>query len=244
MNSVVIGGTAGVGRELAIALAIRGDSLFITGKDKQDVDRCVTDLRIRYGVEVMGVSVDATHYENYLMALRDMASSFGPVVNLFLPIGASNEQDKGSLEISESSEIMSSNFMSVVLAIQALSPQFHESERVNIVGFSSIASIRGRGENVIYAASKRALESYFESLKLLMFETNIVVKYYRLGYLDTHQSYAKKLLFPRKDPEKVAVSIIANLERKRIVEYYPPYWRLVAILIRISPIWLYRKMSS
>ena len=244
MNSVVIGGTAGVGRELAIALAIRGHSLLITGKDQQDIDRCVTNLRIRYGVEVIGVSVDATNYENYSMVLKDVTSSFGPIVNLFLPIGASNEQDKGNLEISESSEIISSNFMSVVLAIQSLRPQFHESERVNIVGFSSVASIRGRGENVIYAASKRALESYFESLKLLMFQSNIFVKYYRLGYLDTHQTYAKKLIFPRKDPEKVAVSIICNLERKRIVEYYPQYWRIVAILVRISPIWLYRKLSA
>jgi len=243
VKSVVIGGTAGVGRELALALATRGHSLLITGKDKQDVDKCVNDLQIRYGVEVIGVSVDATIHESYLMVLKDAASNFGPIVNIFLPIGSSNELDTTNLETSESHKIISSNFMSVVLAIQALNSQFHESEKVTIVGFSSIAAIRGRGSNVIYSASKRALESFFESLRVNYFDTNIHVKYYRLGYLDTHQSYGKRLLFPKKDPKKIANNIITNLNRKRLVEYDPQYWRLAAVLIRNSPISLYRKFA-
>ena len=155
MNSVIIGGTAGVGREIAEALAVRGHTLLITGKDRQDVETSVANLQIRYGVKVSGLAVDATSHENYLNALADAGAKFGSINNLFFPIGSSNELDNGGLDVKECAAIISSNFMSVVLAIKALSAQFHQTERITVIGFSSIAAIRGRSENVIYSASKK-----------------------------------------------------------------------------------------
>jgi short-subunit dehydrogenase len=157
MNSVIIGGTAGVGREIANALAVRGHNLLITGKDERDVDTCVANLRIRYGVKVSGLAVDATSHENYLITLKDAAAQFGTIDNLFIPNVSSNQLDNGGLGVQEIAAIFSSNFMSVVLAVKVLSEQFHKTERVTIIGFSSIAAIRGRSENVIYSASKKAL---------------------------------------------------------------------------------------
>ena len=244
MNSVIIGGTAGVGREIAEALAVRGHTLLITGKDRHDVETSVANLQIRYGVKVSGLAVDATSHENYLNALADAGAKFGSINNLFFPIGSSNELDNGGLDVKECAAIISSNFMSVVLAIKALSAQFHQTERITVIGFSSIAAIRGRSENVIYSASKKALESYFESLKMIYLNKNIVIKYYRLGYIDTHQSYGKNLLFPKINPKRVATHIVSNLNSKWTPVYYPLYWGVITILIRALPISFYKKVTS
>ena len=243
MKSVIIGGTAGLGREIAAVLANKGHSLLITGKDKQDVDACVADLHIRFGTEVCGLAVEASNHESFLLTLKRAAAGFGTINYLFLPIGASNQQDNGSLQIEELNMILSSNLISAVLAVQAFRSQFQMIESAAIVGFSSIAAIRGRSENVIYAASKKALESYFESLKIIFLDTNISVKYYRIGYLDTYQAYGKRLLFPKRNPNKAAKSIVTNLTRTKLVSYYPRYWRAIAILIRIAPTRFYKKMT-
>ena len=69
MKSVVIGGTAGVGREIAASLAAKGHSLLITGNDIEDVHACTTDLRLRYGVDVQGIAVDASNSTIFILEL-------------------------------------------------------------------------------------------------------------------------------------------------------------------------------
>jgi short-subunit dehydrogenase len=244
VKSVVIGGTAGLGRELATQLAIRGDTLLITGRDQLDLDACVSDLQFRFGANVQGISVEALDQKNYLESLRLAAVRFGEINNLFLPIGASNTWDDGNQEFAEVQGILSSNFISVVLAIQAFQPHFKTTDKVEIVGFSSIAAVRGRSVNVVYAASKRALESYFESLMISNLKTNVSVKCYRIGYLDTHQSYGKSLFFPKKDSKQAAKYLINAQNRKHSGTYYPRYWRVLAFLIRILPPDIYKKLST
>jgi short-subunit dehydrogenase len=244
MKSVVIGGTAGLGRELAAQLALRGDTLLITGRDQLDLDACVSDLQLRYGANVQGIVVEALDQENYLKSLKLTAFKFGEINNLFLPIGASNTWDDGNQESAELQGILSSNFLSVVLAVQAFQPHFKKTERVEIVSFSSIATIRGRSVNVIYAASKRALESYFESLKISYLKTNVSIKCYRIGYLDTHQSYGKNLLFPKKDSKKAANYLIRTQNGIHSVNYYPRYWRVLAFFIQLLPPGIYKKIST
>lgn len=244
MKSVVIGGTAGVGREIAMSLAAKGHSLLITGKDILDVEACTTDLQIRYGINACGLAVQASDHKSFVYALESAANSFGTINYLFLPIGASIEKDNGDLNIVDLNEILSSNLASTVMAVQVFESQFVKTGHAGIVGFSSIAAIRGRDENVFYSASKRAVESYFESLKIIYYERNIAVKFYRIGYLDTYQSYGKRLLFPKKDPKKAAKQIVNDLTRTKLMSYYPRYWRGIAILVRVIPTSLYRKMTS
>jgi len=244
MKSVVIGGTAGLGREIATALAKKGHTLLITGKDKQDVDASVANLQHQYEVKVSGLVVDASNQRNFYDVLIAAASDFGSVDSLFLPIGNSNVQDNGDLEVPELNDVISANFTSVVIAVQAFSPGLKLAEKAAIVGFSSISAIRGREKNVIYAGSKRALESYFDSLRMILSDTNISVICYRIGYLDTYQTYGKRLLFPRADPKNVAENIVTNLNRTRVISYFPRYWLIISFLIKLVPMRLFKRASS
>lgn len=244
MKSVVIGGTAGVGREIATALAAEGHSLLITGKDMEDVEACTMDLRLRYGVEVQGIAVDASNSTDFIRELGIAAIDFGEINYLFLTIGASNNEDNGDLQIEKAIELLSSNFLAIVMAEQIFRPQYVKGESTGVIGFSSVAAIRGRNKNVIYAASKRALESYFESLKLISQDTNFSVQIYRLGFIDTYQAYGQRLPFPKANPKKVAKMIIDSLNKKSKISYYPRYWRFLASLIKLLPVQSYKKMSS
>lgn len=244
MKSVVIGGTAGVGREIATSLAAKGHSLLITGKDMEDVHACTTDLRLRYGVDVQGIAVDASNSTIFIRELEIAAANFGKINYLVLTIGASSEEDTGDLQIEKAIEILSSNFLAIIMAIQIFRIYFSKSEPTGVIGFSSVATIRGRNKNVIYAASKRALESYFESLKLISQGTNFSAQIYRLGFIDTYQAYGQRLPFPKANPKKVAKKIIGRLDTVSGISYYPRYWQLIAIVVKIVPLRIFKKMNS
>jgi len=244
MKSVVIGGTAGVGREIATALAAKGHSLLITGKDIEDVHACTMDLRLRYGVDVQGIPVDASNSTIFIRELGIAAANFGKINYLFLTIGASSDEDNGYLQFEKAIGIMSSNFLAIIMAVQIFRPQFSETEKKGIIGFSSVAAIRGRDKNVIYSASKRALESYFESLKLIAQGTNFSVQIYRLGFIDTYQAYGQKLLFPKANPKKVAKMIISRLDKTSRISYFPRYWNLVALVVQLLPMQIFKKLNS
>ena len=130
------------------------------------------------------------------------------------------------------------------MASQIFQPLYSKDQKSGVIGFSSVAAIRGRNKNVIYSASKRALESYFESLKMLTENSNFSVQVYRLGFVDTYQSRGKDLRLPKMDAKKVAHVIINNLGKQSKIFYCPKYWYLLAHIILHLPLQIYRKLSS
>ena len=244
MKAAVIGGTAGIGRELANLLAARGCSLLIIGTDLKDINACTADLSLRYGVQVYGAAINASNITMFVNDLEISAKNFGIINYLFLPIGASNKEDVGDLNVNEVNALLSSNFLASAMASQIFQPLYSKDQKSGVIGFSSVAAIRGRNKNVIYSASKRALESYFESLKMLTENSNFSVQVYRLGFVDTYQSRGKDLRLPKMDAKKVAHVIINNLGKQSKIFYCPKYWYLLAHIILHLPLQIYRKLSS
>ena len=90
-----------------------------------------------------------------------------------------------------------------------------------IVGFGSISGALGRDVNSVYAASKRGLESLFESLSIMALNTKLKIQFYTIGYLDTNLSYGHKLLLPRGSTKKLAQIVYKNLNKNYKKTYYP-----------------------
>ena len=70
-----------------------------------------------------------------------------------------------------------------------------KNNKGTIVGFGSVSSTIGRNVNTVYAASKRGLESLFESLSITALNSKLKIQFYNIGYLDTNLSYGKKLRY-------------------------------------------------
>ena len=134
------------------------------------------------------------------------------------------------------------NFLSVLSVVRSLLPRLLETRRGVIVGFGTVAAIRGRARNVAYAASKRALESYFESLRHFCEPYGITVVFYVLGYVDTNLSFGKALRLPRASVEKTADRACSELGLKRGKRYLPGWWFFVAWAVRHLPWPLFRRL--
>lgn len=243
MKVLVFGASAGLGRHIAEALARNQHDLLLIASDDRDLNATARDLCLRFSVKaescVCRVGVD----KDWLASLTDRVREFGELDVLMFPIGAASESDLGLLGLDEAGMIVEVNFLSVVATISCILPDMLRRQTGVVAGFGSVASARGRGRNVIYSAAKRALESYFESLRHLTAGSGIRTQYYHLGYLDTQQTYGRRLPFPAADPARVARKIVDGLAEGEGVFYVPGYWRWIVFALRLIPWFLYRRLS-
>jgi short-subunit dehydrogenase len=243
VKALILGASAGVGRALSKALAARGNELLLVASDSRDLEAQARYLRLIYDVHVETVVADAGRPTECLNSIQLAANKFGEIEGFFFPIGMSRTDDRGTLSFFELQSLFDANLLIVVGLISSFLPSLLVSNRGNIVGFGSVAAIRGRRANVVYAAAKRGLESYFESLRHITFHTNVQVQYYKLGYVSTQQSFGKHLLFPQVEPQKVANLVVQNLGGGQGTIYFPRFWSVIAHLTSLIPWQIFARLD-
>ncbi len=243
MSHLILGASGGLGRALCYRFAADRQDLVIVASDERDLNALKSDLEIRFGIRVCAVAADVSGALGYRDSLKAAVGELTPLRGLLFPIGAVSSEDTGDLDRESAERLLRVNFLSVVDTVSLFLPSIRANGGGAIVGFGSIAGVRGRGANVIYSASKRALESYFESLRHLCARTGPLVQFYVVGYLDTSLSAGRTKLFPKASPVRLADRVARNLDRDFGSVHYPWFWGPVCSVLRSMPWFFYKRMQ-
>ena len=244
MTTLIFGASAGVGRQLCRAFAAKGQDLLIVARNCLDLEAEAAHCRLIYGVNVDFIAVDASDPAQVYNSLVEYAAIRKPLMhNLILPIGAATADDDVFNSSAAMCALLHTNLTSIMVAIGAFLPHMMSTGSGNIIGFGSVAAIRGRRSNVAYSAAKRGLESYFESLRHSTASSGVRVQFYRLGYIATQQTFGKKLLLPILASSEVARRVVANLDRDIGLASVPQFWSVVGLLLRFLPWRIYRRLE-
>lgn len=243
MNFLIVGASAGLGRCLSEEAARQGHDLLLVASDGRDLAAIAADLHLRYGVRAEYFVCEFGADTERESAVAEAAIRFGPIDAIFYPIGMAQQNDDGLQDDRSALSLVRVNFLIQASLTAALWPVLLKRRPAFIVGFGSIASVRGRSRNVVYGASKRALTSYFESLRHLARGTNIHVHFYQVGYLDTQQNFGKRLPLPKASPESLARIVLKQLGRSGGPIFYPWYWRPISLGLRFLPWFFYRRLE-
>ena len=244
MSALVVGASSGLGRALAEELARTGHDLLLVASDARDLEAVAADLHLRHGVAVRTLALDlgreADPGARIADALDDLPS---PLTELLLPLGLSRADDDLSLDAARIGQLLAINLHAPTAIVHALLPRLLETRGV-VVLFGSIAAVRGRGRNVVYAASKRALESLHESLRQRFTPAELRVQLYRLGFLATNLTHGMRLPTPAAEPAAIARTVVVRLRRGSTLRYLPRKFGLIALIVRALPWTLYRRMKD
>jgi short-subunit dehydrogenase len=105
-----------------------------------------------------------------------------------------------------------------------------------LVGIGSVAGIRGLPGAAAYSASKAAVISYCESLRLEMKPHGIDVVTIAPGYIDTPMTQRNAYPMPfLMAPEKFAAAAVRAIERGNSYAVIPWQMGVVAKLLRMLP---------
>lgn len=241
MSALVFGASAGLGRALARELAARRENLVLVARDSEDLAAEAAHLKTVYGVAVEWMALDASDPR----ATEKLTGLSGaPAIrDLFFPVGMGIEEDEGLLPPATIAALVGANLTSVMATISLFLPGLLAANIGNIVGIGSVAAIRGRSRNMAYAAAKRGLESYFESLRHRTAATGVRVQFYRLGYLDTQMSFGRRLPFPKASAKAIARTVVRNLGRDVGCVSLPAFWRPIGWALRVLPWRVFRRLN-
>jgi NAD(P)-dependent dehydrogenase (short-subunit alcohol dehydrogenase family) len=244
VTTLVFGGSAGVGRALCRALVAKGKDVTIVARDSNDLRAESAHCGLLNNVHVDWIAVDASDPASVRSALTNyLANGERRFENLLFPIGGAAESDRIDNTDEEFIRTLHTNLTSIMVAVSTLLPRMASQGSRNIVGFGSIAAVRGRSSNVAYSAAKRGLESYFESLRHSVVGSGISVQFYRLGYIQTQQSFGKRLLVPAMRPSAVAQHVIKNMDHDIGMQSLPRFWAGASLIVRHIPWRIFRNLN-
>lgn len=235
MKYIILGASSGLGREIAYLLAEKKNDLIIISRDERDLSAIKNDLEIQFKINVTYFELDLSSFEKIQNFFKSNPNIINEIDGMLMPIGMIIENDVITNNLENSNQLIQSNLGSVIYFVSKFLLTFIKKNKGTIVGFGSVSAIFGRDKNVVYAASKRALQSFFESLEISLASTKLNIQFYTLGYIDTNLSYGKDLILPKGSAKKLAHIIYNNLNKNSIKLFYPNWWKYINIVFKIIP---------
>lgn len=182
--AVVIGGTSGLGRALAVGLARHGAHVVATGRRKEQVESAAAEIEA-LGRQTVRCPADARNRDS-IDALREaVVARLGHVDILINAAGYTFKEPTVSLDEFRFSALMDTHLMSVLRACQSFYKPLVESGHGRIINIASLGSFLAFYQVAAYCAAKTAILSLTRSLACEWAEYGIVVNAIAPGVFPT-----------------------------------------------------------
>ena len=161
--AVVIGGTSGLGRAIAVGLAEHGAHVVPTGRRVPNVEEVCREIRAM-GRRTLAVTVDVTK-RPALDSLRDaVLAEFGRVDILVNSAGHTFKQATIEVGDAQWSALLDTNLNGALRACQSFYEPLKASGHGRVINIASLASFLAFHEVAAYGAAKAALLALTKSL--------------------------------------------------------------------------------
>jgi NAD(P)-dependent dehydrogenase (short-subunit alcohol dehydrogenase family) len=171
---LLTGASSGIGREMALQLALPGRRLALAARDTAALEE-VAALGRKRGCEALAVPTDVGIESECRQLVEQAIGAFGALDAVFLNAGQDMWARLDELEDSAVLErLMRVNYLGPAWLTRFALPHL-EASRGRIVVVSSLAGLTGVPTRTGYAASKHALHGFFDSLRIELAGTGVSV---------------------------------------------------------------------
>ncbi len=236
---IIIGASSGLGWELARLYIDAGHHVGITGRRADLLQK----FQLDYGQtgKVATACFDVTGNDN-IARLENLISELGGVDLLVYNSGFGDVSP--DLDWLTDKRIVDTNVNGFIEIVNWTFHHFVRQRHGHIAATSSIASNRGNSFSPAYSASKAFISTYLEGLRLKTkkLKLDIFITDIQPGFMNTKKINLKGLFWVAP-VDKAARQMFRAIEDKRFRVYITRRWRLMAVLMRIVPEWIYRKIA-
>ncbi len=158
--ALVTGGSRGIGRAYAEAVAAFGADVAIAARDQGKIDETL-DILAKYKVKTLGISADMTREEDVRRMVDETVKKFGRIDILFNNAGIARQQRPIHEEvIADFDIIINTNLRAPFLVMKYVLPVMIKQNKGSIINTSSTAGIRAEIPEiapVAYCAAKAGI---------------------------------------------------------------------------------------
>ena len=141
-------------------------------------------------------------------------------------------------------QVIQTNFGGAVSAGLASAVQLRKQGHGTILSITSVAGVRSRAENMIYASSKAGMDSFSQALGDALIGTGARCVVVRPGFVHTHMTEGMKPAPFATTPDKIADTVINGLQKNKEIIWAPSIMMPMFLTLRHLPRFLWRKVSA
>jgi len=233
--AVVTGGSSGIGAAVARRLAGRGWQLVLLARGEERLAEIAGELGAEQ--EVCDVA-DRAEVERVATAVRERHPAIRLLVNNAGIPGGGGFLD---LEPDQIEELERTNYLGSVWCLRAFLPALEAGAPADLVNIASVAGTIAAGHSGPYSASKHAQLAFSRSVGVELAGSGITVHTVIPGFIDT-PGFPNRARFRSRllqglvaEPELVADQVVRGIERNRLEQYVPRWYRPAAIVQAAAP---------
>lgn len=229
-KAIIIGGTTGIGRELAVLLAQKKYEVIATGRSVGENADQENIIRFEY--------MDVTDVENAVKKLKDIIIGADLVI-----ISAGTGFINPDLDLEKELATIAVNVTGFTAMADEAYKYFSDHKKGHLVGISSIAALLGDDSAPAYNASKAYVSNYLSGLhkKSVKQKNGVKVTTVLPGFVDTKMAQDEGLFWVAP-VNKAAKQILSAIEKRKSEVIITKRWRIVTFLLKIMPDFIYNRL--
>ena len=234
-RAIIVGASSGIGEALARSLVRDGCHVALIARREPQLRHLADALNAEAKAELASVYVhDVCEITAVPALFVQIAADLGGLDLIIYAAGIMPSIGHEEYDTVRDEETIAANFTGAVAWLNVAADRFAKAGAGTIVGISSVAGDRGRRGNVVYGATKAALNAYLESLRSRIERKGAYVVTIKPGPVDTPMTNGLKM--PGMiSPERAAAEILLAAQTHVRVAYVPGKWRYIMAIIRFIP---------
>ena len=185
----ITGATKGIGRSCALAYAEKGANLILTARSSDLLDSLKEEVIRKYGVRVYTLVIDVRNSKDIETKVNLLPESFKKIDILINNAGLALGLDKVYLASpSDIDTVIDTNIKGMLYITSAIVPLMLKNNSGHVVNIGSIAGDAAYAGGAIYCATKAAVKTFSDGLRIDLVDTNIKVTNIKPGLVETEFS--------------------------------------------------------
>lgn len=225
---MITGASSGIGNGLALEIAARGGRLALVARREDVLNEIVSEIRAQNGTAI-AVGADVRDANAMKQAADRVRSELGPIDVLIANAGIGGTDQIFKLDPARVAEVININVLGAVNSVAAVLPDMMERNSGQLVAIASLAGYRGLPKSAAYCASKAALSSFFESLRIDLRHTGVTVTIIYPGFIKTPLTSGRAAKMPYlMELDDGVKKILSAIEKGKKSYAFP--WQLATIV--------------
>lgn len=245
-NILITGASSGLGKGMAVLYAKMGRNLALCARRVDRLETLKAELEeINPNITVLIKSLDVNDHDAVFTVFNEFKQEMGSLDRVIVNAGMGKGASIGTGYFKANKETAITNFVSAIAQCEAAVQIFREQNAGHLVTISSISAVRGfRRALTVYAATKAAVTSLSEGIRIDLMNTPIKVSTIHPGFIRSEINEKVEKVPFMVDTETGCKAIIKAIEKEGGNSYVPAWpWAILNRIMRVAPLSWLAKMS-
>jgi len=243
---IVFGGTSDISHAVTLRLVKqRARRLVLAGRSAESLAARGAELTAAGATDISSVTFDAARPEQAGATVAEAFDALGAPADLVvIAVGLLGDQLAMENDAAASAEMAAVNYSWPVAALAEIRQRLVAQGSGRILVYSSVAAIRVRRDNYLYAGAKAGLDRFCEGLADSLVDTGVSIQIVRPGMVRTKMTTGMKDVPFTTSVDECADNIVKGLNSSSGIITSPGIlkWVFLVLLHLPRPIW--RKLAQ